>query len=364
MSELIESLTIKDFRGFSELNIPAFGKVNLITGKNNAGKSSVLEAILILASRGSLEACQYILSYREEITSPRSEQSWFNSPADFRFWRGLFRGYPEIWKERDKEHAFSISASGRIPAAQSSLETRACWHTWNPNPEGSKQTPVSKEPALALIEPAETRYSPLSAIRSAAAIDTPSEILCIHIDSFSSRTTRDLAERWDAIALTDAQEYVVNALKLIAPDITAVNMIGGDGNAANGRTAVVRSTRFPSPIPLRSYGDGINRLFGIILSLCNARDGILLIDEFENGLHYSVQPLIWKTIFQLAKDMNVQVFATTHSRDCVHAFQEAANESPEDGRLIRLTRKNDIVIPTVFKETELQIAAENDIEVR
>lgn len=364
MPELIESLTIKDFRGFSELHIPSFGKVNLITGKNNAGKSSLLEAILILASRGSLETCQYILSCREENTGSHTDNSWYNGPADFRFWRSLFREYPEIWKERDKEHEFSVSATGLIPANQSSLRVLACWHTWNPNAEGSKQVPVSKEPALALVEPNETRYSPLSTIRSAAMIDAPSEVLCRHLDPFSSRTSRHMAELWDAIALTDAQDDVVNALKLIAPDIRAVNMIGGDGNTANGRTAVVRSTRFPSPIPLRSYGDGINRLFGIILSLCNARDGLLLIDEFENGLHYAIQPVVWNTIFQLAKDMNVQVFATTHSRDCVHAFQEAASESPEEGRLIRLTRKNDIVIPTVFPEDELQIVAENDIEVR
>lgn len=333
-------------------------------GRNNARKSSLLEAILILASRGSLEASQYILFGREEISSPRSEASWFSTPSDFRYWRSLFRGYPELWKEGDSEHTFSLSASGRIPATQSSLEVRACWHTWDPNPEGSKRLPVSKEPALALVEPDEIRYSPLSTIRSAAAFDAPTEFPCLHLDAFSSRTTRDLAECWDAIALTYAQEDVVNALKLISPNIRAFNMIGRDGSPANGRTAVVRSDRFPFPVPLRSYGDGINRQFGIILSLCNARDGILLIDEFENGLHYSVQPLVWKTIFQLAKDMNVQVFATTHSRDCVHAFQEAANESPEEGRLIRLTRKNDMVIPTVFAEDELQIVAENDIEVR
>ena len=105
-------------------------------------------------------------------------------------------------------------------------------------------------------------------------------------------------------------------------------------------------------------------MFGIILSLCNARNGILLIDEIENGLHYSVQPLVWKTIFQLAQKLDVQVFATTHSRDCVLAFQQAAAESPVEGRLIRLTRKDDWVLPTVFSEDKLQFIADNDIEVR
>jgi predicted ATP-dependent endonuclease of OLD family len=89
---------------------------------------------------------------------------------------------------------------------------------------------------------------------------------------------------------------------------------------------------------LRTFGDGVNRLFGVILSLCNARNGVLLVDEIENGLHYSVQTEIWRTIFRLANTLNVQVFATSHSWDCVRAFQEAASESPQDGVLVRLSK--------------------------
>ena len=77
-----------------------------------------------------------------------------------------------------------------------------------------------------------------------------------------------------------------------------------------------------------------------------------------------MQPLVWKTIFQLARDLDVQVFATTHSRDCIVAFQQAAAESPEDGQLTRLTRKSEHVLPTIFSEDELKIVADNDIEVR
>ena len=66
----------------------------------------------------------------------------------------------------------------------------------------------------------------------------------------------------------------------------------------------------------------------IVLSLVNARGGVLLIDEFENGLHYSVQLDAWRMIFNLAQSLNVQVFATTHSWDAVESFQTAAAEAP------------------------------------
>jgi len=137
------------------------------------------------------------------------------------------------------------------------------------------------------------------------------------------------------------------------------------GNGRGTRSiAKVRSRQFDSPVSLRTFGDGVNRLLGIILSLCNAKDGILLIDEFENGLHYSVQPLVWKTIFRLAGDLNIQVFATTHSMDCVRAFQEAATESPHDDALIRLLRKDGHSISTAFDEQELEVVTRHEIEVR
>ena len=108
----------------------------------------------------------------------------------------------------------------------------------------------------------------------------------------------------------------------------------------------------------------MNRLFGIVLSLVNAKGGLLLIDEFENGIHHSVQLDAWRTIFRLAHDLDVQVFATSHSWDAIEAFQKAAAESQEDGGLIRLSRKGDPVIPTLFKEKELAVVTRDRIEVR
>jgi predicted ATP-dependent endonuclease of OLD family len=117
-------------------------------------------------------------------------------------------------------------------------------------------------------------------------------------------------------------------------------------------------------VPLRSFGDSVNRLFGIVLSLVTAKDGLLLIDEVENGLHHSVQYDVWKTIFALAQRLNVQVLATSHSWDTIEAFQKAAGETPEDGVLVRLLRRGDDVIATVFDEEDLRIVTRDKIEVR
>ena len=112
-------------------------------------------------------------------------------------------------------------------------------------------------------------------------------------------------------------------------------------------------------------GEGMNRMLGIALSLVNARDGFLLVDEIESGLHYSVQADMWRLIFEMAHRLNVQVFATTHSLDCIRAFQYAANENTDEaGMLIRLAQRGKDIIATSFDEDKLAIIARDEIEVR
>jgi AAA15 family ATPase/GTPase len=88
------------------------------------------------------------------------------------------------------------------------------------------------------------------------------------------------------------------------------------------------------PLPIRSLGDGMQRLLGIALALVNAKDGLLLVDEIENGLHYSIQTDLWRLIFQLAQKLNVQVFATSHSWDCIRSFQQAAQENEQENGIL------------------------------
>jgi AAA15 family ATPase/GTPase len=113
-------------------------------------------------------------------------------------------------------------------------------------------------------------------------------------------------------------------------------------------------------------GDGINRILTIILALVNSDNGFLLLDEFENGLHYTVQEKMWKIIFDLSNTLNVQVFATTHSEDCISGFQRVLNNSDnsQSGKLIRLDNNCGNIKPVEYSSGELKIANEQDIETR
>ena len=179
---------------------------------------------------------------------------------------------------------------------------------------------------------------------------------------------------WDGVALRSLEGDVLSALRIIAPGVEDLNFLGDasirlrlerDTTSSRRRIPTVRIANIDEPLPLRSLGDGMQRMLGIALALANAKDGILLIDEIENGIHYSVQPELWQLVFQLAHRLNVQVFATTHSWDCIESFQKAAQEDKQEKRmLIRLSLKKGEIGATLFDERTLGIATREQIEVR
>ena len=174
---------------------------------------------------------------------------------------------------------------------------------------------------------------------------------------------RRIETLWDQASLTRQEEEVIEAMRLLAPEIERLSMRRIDTDS-DDRFPFVKIRHRVEPMTLRCLGDGVNRLFGLALALVNSKGGVCVADEIENGIHYAALTDIWRFILRMAASIDVQVFATTHSSDCVRAFQEAASESEEEGVLIRLGRKGDRTIVAEFDEETLAIAVDGDIEVR
>ena len=370
-------LSIRGFRGIADLHIPQLGRVTLLTGKNNTGKSSILEALRLHTQNAEPHVVYSILALREEFARGMDGEVQSFDPGDLFQVSALFHGFPHL---SDDFGPIVISTSGRVSLTPMKLTMRVDWFAEAEDSERTTrlvapENALSGEPADVPVLVVETeegrRVYRLETFRrylysGRMPYSWPSDqarMPCILVDPHSGGETGTLEHLWDAIALTDQEKDVVEALHIIDPMISAVSMVRGESSSMP-RSAIVRANHFPRPVPLRSFGDGLNRMFDIILSLVNVPGGLLLIDEFENGLHHSVQLDAWRMIFRLAQSLDIQVFATTHSKDAVEAFQEAAAETPEEGVLVRLTRRGDAIIPTVVGEEDLGVAIRYDIEVR
>ena len=353
------------------MSISRLGHVTLIAGGNNSGKTSILEAVRLLTDGAAPEVIRDILQLREENVEGLSYDR-LNADGENFLVSALFHGFPEI------SDAFApIRISSDSGTRQVLLEVD--WFQETMGEDGNTRlTPFSDElnaeyeiiPALVVLADRSRRIYPIDSINRLTSARRPpirrdaDRVRSRFVNSSSTERTDLLGPLWDNIALTDREPFVLEALRIIDPGISAVSMVG-ERSMRQSRTAVVRSDQFSRRVPLRSFGDGMNRLFGIILSLVNVNDSVLLVDEFENGLHFTVQLNVWRMIFSLVRQLNVQVIATTHSLDCILGFAQAAAEhSTVEGLLVRIERIGDHMRVIEYNEEELQIAARQRIEVR
>lgn len=367
----LDSLIVRRFRAFRELHIPALARVNLITGKNNVGKSSLLEALWIYARRGSPSALLQVLTYRDESRrSPvRGEEGSEEQSLAFRY---LYFGRKDI---RLPVEPIEI---GPVNSPDNMLSIGIGWYALQMSESGRRDLlPINldelntvENPVLGLKiqngtqEPINQRIDSLLERRPLSRTLLEIKGIPTVLVPANGLDSSQIADFWDSVSLTPLEDDVLALLRIIAPEVERINLIGDQELSSRNRTPIVKISGVDAPIPLRSLGEGMNRIFGLALALVNAKEGILLVDEIESGLHYSVHLKVWQLIFQVASRLNIQIVATSHSWDSIEAFQEAANQDPENGLLIRLSRKGEDIIPTLFSEDELAVATRDHIEVR
>jgi hypothetical protein len=384
--KVLDSLEILRFRGFKHLRIEHLGGVNLIVGKNNVGKSSLLEALQLYAQRASPDAVWKILGARGEDRRPRAGRAL--SIGDFLAPTGRYISLEEalasarylFYGRKEIKPPIEPIEIGPVYSVEDRLTLNIQWYDRIPDEKGGfilKKAPfedhgISEISTLRFVvhlgRGRESHYpiepnSPIDSYPSRLSGLEQNEITNFSID-VNGLDRREVGQLWDRIALTNQEREVLTALRIIASGVEGVSVIG-DPMPYGERVTIVKVRGIDEPLPIRSLGDGMQRLLGISLALVNAKNGMLLIDEIENGLHYSVQLDLWRLIFQLARRLNVQVFATTHSWDCIEAFQHAAQEDEQvQGILIRLEMKNGEIGATLLDEQDLAIATRDQIEVR
>ena len=118
-------------------------------------------------------------------------------------------------------------------------------------------------------------------------------------------------------------------------------------------------------VPIGSMGDGIWRMLGLSLALVSAKDGVLLVDEIDTGLHYTALEDMWKLIWETSKKLNVQVFATTHNSDCWKALEAlTSREDVAEGDISIQRIEKDAPRSVAYNKQEIATAVARETEVR
>jgi AAA15 family ATPase/GTPase len=354
-----------------DFTVSKLGRVNLIVGKNNSGKSTVLEALRIYAGNASFNLLKDIaISHDEKFALANGNQKEPNLSFPY---EDLFFG------RQPSEHDIAEIVIGESIDGEQSLSIYRVFAMEVEGKEGGfstelKKTWLEQDSKVHIVDQTfltERKNRGGGYIIKLSKFDYSSEIIIVPCAFVPTQliSMDELARVWDDIVYTEREKIVTDALKIIIREFEHLVFVQNERSIPN-RIAKVKLSNLPRPVPLKSLGDGMLRVLQIAIKLVSAQGGFLLIDEFENGLHYSKQKEIWALLFEMAEKLDIQVFATTHSWDCIESFSKVAfeNETTEGvlfrmGRSAKTSNKGQ-VIATVYDKERLYNITQADIEVR
>ena len=372
---MISSIHIEGFRGFQRFDMGDLGRVNLLVGTNNSGKTSLLEALHLLTSRADTRGLWQLLWRRGERSIERTPRSEHEPEVDASH---LFTGH-----EFQIGSQFLLSATNQTPECHVSFKVVEL--TEKERSGNVHRLPGGRVPKIALridgVPKPTIAMIPLgnTGTISVDSLDTPrrtrrhrsDEEPRVQYVTTDSMDGNHLVALWNGIALTSDEDLVLNALTSIDSNIERIAAQASTTPywGENSRVGfVIKHKKFENPIPIGSMGDGIWRLFSLAIAITQCRGGVLLVDEIDTGLHHRAMSDMWQLVISAANKFDVQVFATTHSSDCVRSLALSTSSdltglgAPTQVTLQRIERDQGYATP--YTAEEVQIAAEHSVEVR
>ena len=366
---MYSSVLITGYRGLESFKLEGLGRINLLVGTNNSGKTSILECIELLRSAGNAHVLITILGRRGEWGYSSDEER-----HDYLDVTHLFANH----KLPSKFVVEGLSAHTRSPLSWNNHVTVAVSDLRSSQLPFIDQDSMQQDEQLALnVNWSDAREEFRAGVTSEGLLrwpwarrmsrlrDTASE--SVQFIRTYGMTTLDVVSLFDDIVLTEQEQHVTEALRIIDRSIERIASVGIERRPYVRESpggVVLKLHGVPYRVPIGSAGDGMWRMLGLALALSNAKGGVLLVDEIDTGLHYSVMESMWRMVSERAVALNVQVFATTHSRDCYESLAAVvrSNSQSPDATIQRIDARRKRAVR--FSNDEVVAAAERGIEVR
>ena len=283
---MLKEIEIQNFRCFENTKISGFERVNLIGGKNNAGKTALLEALFLnfAPDPSSLAILRELRREPSEAIEYMANRTWDN------LFYALKKDRSIVIVGKQENQTIRVEIQVEINSLQSSLILKSR------RQEDLSSWLSTKVPA------GDLRNFRISA--SQVPI----------VPSFIMISGRELTEAYDNARLDDKDSEVLKAFQILDPAIESVESF------SIGEPTLYLRRKGEKRLPLSLFGDAMNRVAHIMLKLVINKHKILLVDEIENGIHHTNQRNFWRVLFRLAVELDTQIFATTHSLEMLEAF--------------------------------------------
>ena len=350
------NIEIRNFRGIEQLKIEDFSRVNVFLGQNNSGKSSVLECLLLLMGPSNPDLPQTISAIRSRgyvgfsdlgymfpncnwNLKPELDSDFFDDSK-----RHLRLELTYLFDEKSQENL----SNGQLPAT----ETKTFLNTLKLNFDiGHHQKTSHFESSLTV-----NQSGVVTNKKIAEGYLEKNSVAFVSADMTLSNLVNDLVE----LAKRKQKDVVTERMKYFDSRITSLEMLNN--------VAYIGLEGVDQLLAVNMMGDGLRRYLNIVAASANPMNNIILIDEIDNGLHYSAYKKLWEAIFALATDTNKQVFVTTHSKETLCRLNEMLEEHTEYQDALRLytIEKTKLKGHQAYKYTfeGLNGACENDVELR
>jgi len=358
---MFKNIRIKNLRAITELEIDNLGQVNLLVGGNNCGKTTLLEALFFIIGRTNPQLLINVNVFRglQFLSNEYWDSFFHNMETDSSIEISV------VLREAEEKQELVIR-----PIIQKQTTVEAV---------SSDIVSISSDIVSVEIQNGDSKpgFTPMgleltytsSRDPSAKAISSVflkgKEITTEGVKESSLRgvfvgpaTKSDWRNRFASVQRKKRVGELISCLKEIEPEISdiRINEIG----------ILEADIGLRKLIPVNLMGGGTANSLSIILAMLDSQDGIVLIDEIENGFHHSIQQKIWKAILNWAQELNVQTFVTTHSNECIRAFSNSVDMTlfGSEAKLFRIERKDEKFRAVEYTQELLSESLESKWEVR
>lgn len=337
---MIKSISIENFRCFHKTDIKGLKRINLIGGQNNVGKTTLLEAILLAINPSD----KSIIFVQQKLRS-----DYGNIVLPELTWQSLFFNF-----NRNEEINIMVSTAGATFGARFAVKDV------KKKPRMVSYDDLNADETLLKVEDNTTedetvqsslicyKIQPGSGTSPAMRLEAnkgklkfgvsgglpPSIFFVTFIPAGFKPLPSAMADDFERLRYRGQDGVILSVVKIIDPSIDRVEVF------SFGSKKIHLQRKGQPFIPITMFGDAINKVVNITLKIANSQNGIILIDEIENGIHYTHQQEFWSLLFKVARQFNVQIFSTSHSLEMIRSFNKTAEDEDfiDDAQYIEMFR--------------------------